>query len=100
MRAMPVPLLLGVLLMWSSAGHAEHNSALRLVQTIPLPGVGGRLDHMAVGRRAEFSGLDYWFSRRKQTDAETPLPVSSLIQKEPYHLCRCIGPSLINVGSF
>ena len=28
--------------------HGQHNSALRLVQTIPLPAVGGRLDHMAV----------------------------------------------------
>src|SRR6202051_1238859 len=28
--------------------NGEHNSALRLVQTIPLPGVGGRLDHLAV----------------------------------------------------
>jgi hypothetical protein len=28
--------------------HAERGPALRLVQTLPLPGVSGRLDHMAV----------------------------------------------------
>ncbi|MDB6082595.1 MAG: hypothetical protein JWN43_476 [Gammaproteobacteria bacterium] len=32
----------------AAAGIAAHGEALRLVQTIPLPGVNGRLDHMAV----------------------------------------------------
>jgi hypothetical protein len=28
--------------------HGEQPASLRLVQTIPLPGVSGRLDHMAI----------------------------------------------------
>jgi hypothetical protein len=43
-------LLWGTLLLFGSifTVHGEQSSALRLVQTIPLPGVKGRLDHMAV----------------------------------------------------
>jgi hypothetical protein len=37
-----------LLLSWVFPVHAERSPALRLVQTLPLPGVSGRLDHMAV----------------------------------------------------
>ena len=43
--------LFGFLLLWLGTAlqvHAERGPVLRLVQTLPLPGVAGRLDHMAV----------------------------------------------------
>jgi hypothetical protein len=39
---------IAVLLSSAFPVHAERSPALRLVQTLPLPGVSGRLDHMAV----------------------------------------------------
>jgi hypothetical protein len=39
---------LGLLALFADASGADPSPALRLVQTIPLPGVAGRLDHMAV----------------------------------------------------
>src|ERR1700730_1270813 len=40
--------LIAVLSNFTIQGSAQDKQALRLVQTIPLPGVTGRLDHMGV----------------------------------------------------
>src|SRR5215831_9713207 len=42
------PILLLVLALLTMHAHAQEGTPLRLVQTIPLPHVEGRIDHMAV----------------------------------------------------
>lgn len=51
----------GALLLAAVAMNAQHKEALKLVQTIPLPNIKGRIDHMDVdakGKRLLISGLE------------------------------------------
>src|SRR5258708_16602988 len=54
------PILVLAFLFSFPVASAENEAALRLVQTIPLPGVDGRIDHFAIdvkGRRAFLAAL-------------------------------------------
>jgi hypothetical protein len=47
------PILLLALIVLTSAAHAQEDRPLRLVQTLPLPQVEGRIDHLAVDLRGQ-----------------------------------------------
>src|SRR6266404_192081 len=52
---------LTVLVSLSTQAHAQDNVPLRLIQTIPMPNVKGRIDHMDVdvkGKRLFVAGLE------------------------------------------
>src|ERR1700720_1695212 len=52
---------LALLASWSVQAYAQDHSPLRLVQTIPMPNVTGRIDHMDVdvkGKRLFVAGLE------------------------------------------
>src|SRR5258708_8454331 len=52
---------LALLASWSVQAYAQDHSPLRLVQTIPMPNVKGRIDHMDLdvkGKRLFVAGLD------------------------------------------
>src|SRR6266581_7391404 len=54
-------LTLTVLASWSTTAYAQDHAPLRLVQTIPMPNVKGRIDHMDVdvkGKRLFVAGLE------------------------------------------
>ncbi len=54
-------LTLTVLSSWSTPAYAQDHAPLRLVQTIPMPNVQGRIDHMDVdvkGKRLFVAGLE------------------------------------------
>jgi len=54
-------LTLTVLASWSTPAYAQDHAPLRLVQTIPMPNVKGRIDHMDVdvkGKRLFVAGLE------------------------------------------
>jgi hypothetical protein len=53
--------LLMVFALMTTDAQAQESSALRMVQTIPLPNVEGRIDHMAVdlnGQRLFIAALE------------------------------------------
>ena len=52
MSAFRATFLIGTLLLGSGAARAQ-NGPLRLVQTIPMPGVEGRIDHLAVDLKGQ-----------------------------------------------
>ena len=57
---------LGLLCALVIPAHGQDKPTLRLVQTIPLPGVSGRLDHMAIdleGKRERFCTRRVGFTR-------------------------------------
>src|SRR5258708_17767310 len=52
---------LALLASWSVQAYAQDHSPLRLVQTIPMPNVKGRIDHMDLdvkGKRLFVAGLE------------------------------------------
>src|SRR5579864_429333 len=54
-------LVLALLASWNVKSHAKDRSPLRLVQTIPMPNVKGRIDHIDVdvkGKRLFVAGLE------------------------------------------
>ncbi len=53
-----------VLASWSTQAYAQDHVPLRLVQTIPMPNVKGRIDHMDVdvkGKRWQMVEKHSWF---------------------------------------
>src|SRR5574337_464543 len=53
MKALHAALVITVLAAPVVATHAQDAAPLRLVETIPLPGVMGRIDHLAVDLKGE-----------------------------------------------